>query len=315
MKIIICGGSGQVGTMLIREFQKNQQEVVLLSRNPRPSNNFSIRTVFWDGATLGPWAEELNGADVVINLAGRSVNCRYTKAHLIEMMQSRVQSTQVVGQAISQAQNPPKIWLQMSTATIYAHTLGPAHDEETGIIGGNEANVPRYWDYSVEIAKAWEHAQVITATPKTRKIALRTAMVMSPDKGGVFDMLYQLTRFRLGGAAGDGKQFVSWIHEQDFIKAISFLIQNEQLTGPINVCSPCPLPQKELMAAIRKTAGISIGLPATKWMLELGAFFLRTDTELLLKSRRVIPGRLLQAGFSFQFADWPSAVKNLINQS
>jgi uncharacterized protein len=308
VKIVIPGGTGQVGTDLTRAFKKGGHEVVIVSR----SGSSEARAVPWDGRSLGDWAREVDGADVVINLAGRSVNCRYTEENLRAMMDSRVESTRVVGEAIGRAERPPKVWLQMSTATIYAHRFDAPNDEATGRIGGGEPDAPAYWAKSVEIAKAWERTQEEAQTPKTRKVALRTSMVMSPLRGGIFDVLLGLTRRGLGGASGSGAQFLSWIHYEDFNRAVDFLIAREDLSGPVNLASPNPLPQREFMAKLREACGVKIGLPATKWMLEIGAFFLRTDTELLLKSRRVVPGRLLEAGFAFQYPEWSAAARDLV---
>lgn len=309
MKIIIPGGTGQVGTILTRALRAQGHDVVVLSRRGGEG------ALVWDAKTLGPWADVIDGADVVINLAGRSVNCRYTEANMNEMMGSRVASTRIVGEAIARAQSPPLVWLQMSTATIYAHRFDTANDEHTGILGGHEQDVPAYWAFSVDIARAWEAEQARAATPNTRKVALRTAMVMSPDEGGVFDVLRRLTRLRLGGALAGGEQYVSWIHEHDFVRAVLFLIENDALDGPVNLAAPNPLPQREFMAALRAAMRIRIGLAATKWMLEVGAFFMRSDTELLLKSRRVVPGRLLDAGFSFEHETWPAAAEELIRRA
>ncbi|MDY7233285.1 TIGR01777 family oxidoreductase [Hyalangium rubrum] len=310
MKIVIPGGTGQVGTLLARAFLAQGHDVVILSR----SGKGEARTVHWDGRTLGAWALELDGADAVINLAGRSVNCRYTQENLRAMKDSRVDSTRVVGQAIAQAQRPPRVWLQMSTATVYAHRFEAPNDEATGQLGGDEPDAPSYWRVSVDIAKAWEEAQREANTPHTRKVALRTAMVMSPDRDGIFDVLLGLTRRRLGGAAAGGRQFVSWIHDRDFVRAVQFLLEHEEFEGPVNLVSPNPLPQRDFMAELRAAAGVGLGLPATKWMLEIGAFFMRTDTELLLKSRRVVPGRLHAAGFTFEFPEWPQAVRDLVSR-
>lgn len=307
MKVVIPGGSGQVGAILARAFGARGDEVVVLSRG----GGGPARAVAWDGRTVGPWAEELDGADAVINLAGRTVNCRYTEANLREMMTSRVDSTRVVGEAIAALRHPPRVWLQMSTATIYAHRFDAANDEATGVIGGEEPGVPAYWKRSIEIAKAWERTQAEAATPGTRKVALRTTMVMSPDRGGIFDVLVGLTRVGLGGPIAGGRQYVSWIHDQDFARAVQFLIDRDDLEGPVNLAAPEPLPQRELMAALRKALRAPVGLPATRWMAEVGAYFLRTDTELTLKSRRVVPGRLLEAGFTFDHPRWPEAVRDL----
>ncbi|MCA9624955.1 MAG: DUF1731 domain-containing protein, partial [Myxococcales bacterium] len=206
----------------------------------------------------------------------------------------------------------PRAWLQMSTATIYAHRFDAPNDEATGIIGGDEPDVPDYWGFSVKIAKNWEQAQAEAATPDTRKVALRAAMVMSPDRDGIFDVLFGLTRMGLGGAIAGGRQYVSWIHERDFVAAVRLLIAREDLDGPVNLAAPHPLPQREFMAALREAGGIRIGLPATAWMAEIGAFFMRSDTELTLKSRRVVPGRLLAEGFTFAFPEWPAAALDLV---
>ncbi|WP_018352701.1 TIGR01777 family oxidoreductase [Longispora albida] len=309
MKIVIPGGTGQVGRLLGRALTGAGHEVTILTRRPR-----GPREVAWDGATLGPWAAELDGCDAVINLAGRSVSCRYTKENLQEMMDSRVDSTRAVGQAIAAASRPPRVWLQMSTATIYAHRYDTANDEATGVIGGTEPGVPGYWGYSIDIAKAWEREQELAPVPGTRKVALRSAMVMSADRAGVFDYLLWMVRLGLGGPVAGGRQYVSWIHERDFVAAVLFLLGREDITGPVNLASPGPLPQREFMRALRGAWGVPAGLPATRMMAEIGAFALRTDTELLLKSRRVVPGLLLGAGFSFEFTEWADAARDLAGQ-
>jgi uncharacterized protein (TIGR01777 family) len=298
MKLVIPGGTGQVGQ--------------LLARAPSPQSGGPARAVAWDARTLGPWAAELDGADVVINLAGRNVNCRYSEANRREIMDSRVDSTRVVGEAIAAAKHAPPVWLQASTATIYAHRYDAPNDETTGIVGGSEPGAPDTWRFSIEVALAWERALEQAPTPDTRKLALRSAMTMSPDRGGVFDVLFGLARRRLAGRAGDGRQYISWIHDRDFLRAIDWLIEHEHLDGPINLAAPEPLPNAEFMRALREAGGISLGLPATRWMLELGAVFMRTETELVLKSRRVVPGRLLADGFSFDFPSWPEAARDLV---
>ena len=308
-RIILAGGSGFLGRSLAAHLSQSGYEVVILSRSS--SGDGPARYAAWDGKTLGAWAKLIDGADAVINLAGRSVNCRYNRANLKEMMDSRVDSTRVMGLAIAQAKSPPRVWLQMSTATIYAHRFDAPNDE-SGPMGGDEPGVPSYWKQSIEIAKAWERTQQEAVTPKTRRVALRTAMVMGPARGGVFDVLLSLTRLRLGGAIAGGHQYVSWIHEADFVRAIEFLLNRDDLQGPVNLAAPNPLPQREFMAALRCAWGVRLGLPASKWMLEIGAIFMRTESELVLKSRRVVPGRLLGAGFSFEFPKWPEAASELV---
>ncbi len=310
MKIVIPGGSGQVGHLLARAFHKEGHEVIVLSR--QPSMEAPWRSAAWDPRTPGSWTAELEGADAVINLAGRSVNCRYTPENRRAIMDSRVDSTRVIGEAISRAANPPRLWLQASTATIYAHRHDAANDEATGILGGGEPNAPDTWRFSIDVATAWERAVAEAGPlPRTRTVLLRSAVILSPDHGGIFDVLLRLVRCGLGGKAGVGRQYISWIHEADFIRAVCWLIEHEKISGPVNLASPHPLPNEEFMRALREAWGTRIGLPANAWMLEIGAFFLRTETELVLKSRRVVPGRLLEGGFGFQFPEWPVAARDL----
>jgi uncharacterized protein len=307
VKVIIPGGSGQVGTILAREFASAGHEVVVIGRRPAAA---LWRSVAWDGESIGSWAAEIDGADVVINLAGRSVNCRYTARNRRAILESRVKSTRAVGQAIRQCHRPPGVWLQASTATIYAHRFDTANDEATGILGGSEPGAPDTWRFSIDVAKAWEAAAGEFELPGTRIVLLRSAMTMSPDRRGVFDVLLGLVRRGLGGRQGDGRQFVSWVHDRDFFRAVNWLIDHD-LAGPVNVAAPEPVPNAQFMRILRETWGIHAGLPASKWMLELGALVLGTETELVLKSRRVVPGRLLSAGFRFDFPTWPEAAADL----
>ncbi len=315
MKIIIPGGTGQVGTLLARALSRDGHEVVVLSRTQSASER-AWRTVAWDGRTVASeWAREVDGADAVINLAGRSVNCRYTPANRREITDSRVLSTRAVGTAIAAARRPPRVWLQMSTATLYAHRYDAPNDEASGITGGDEPNAPDTWRFSIGVAKAWEQAAVEYETPRTRRVLLRSAMVMSEDRGGVFDTFLGLARRGLGGQSGDGRQFVSWIHGADFVRAVRFLIRRDDLDGPVNVASPNPLPNAAFMRELRRAWGVRFGLPATNWMLEVGALALQTETELILKSRRVVPGRLVDAGFTFDYPTWPEAARDLCGRS
>jgi uncharacterized protein (TIGR01777 family) len=308
MKIVIPGGSGQVGTLLARAFIADGHQVVVLSRRP---DSCSGRAVVWDGETAGDWAAEIESADAVINLAGRSVNCRYGARNRRQIMDSRVKSTLAVGHAIARAARPPAVWLQASTATIYAHRYDAPNDEWTGILGGSEAGSPDTWRFSIDVARAWERAANEVPLTRTRRVLLRSAMTMSPDQGGVFDVLSGLVRHGLGGASGDGRQYVSWIHERDFVRAIYWLIDHTEMVGPVNVAAPHPLPNADFMRELRSAWGIRFGLPANNWLLEVGAFFLRTESELVLKSRRVVPGRLLESGFAFEFPSWPAAAAEL----
>lgn len=308
MKIVLPGGSGQVGTLLARAFFNQGHEVVVLGRRPAGA---PWRTVRWNGTTLDEWVGELEAADAVVNLAGRGVNCRYHARNREEIMRSRVESTRAVGQAIARAKRPPRVWLQMSTATIYAHRYDAPNDEQTGILGGEEPGAPDTWRFSIDVARAWEREAREAVTPQTRKVILRSAMVMSPDRGGVFDTLLGLVRRGLGGKVGDGRQFVSWIHDADFVRAIAWLIGRDNVCGAVNICSPHPIPYAAFMRTLREAWGARWGLPAPVWMLELGAWLLRTESELVLKSRRVIPRRLLDGGFAFEFPEWSAAARDL----
>jgi uncharacterized protein (TIGR01777 family) len=268
--------------------------------------------VQWDGVHPGEWTRLIEEADVVINLAGRSVNCRYTEANREAIRQSRILSTRAIGQAIASARRAPRLWLQSSTATIYAHTLGPAHGED-GQIGGNEPAIPATWRFSVQVAKDWEAEALKFASPSgsTRLVLIRSAFVMSPDPGGPFDVLMNLARFGLGGSQGSGRQFVSGIHDVDFVRAVDWIVARPELVGPVNLASPFPLPNGEFMNDLRQAAGRKAGLPSAKWMLEIGALAMRTETELLLKSRRVVPTKLLRSGFHFRYPHLPEAVYEL----
>lgn len=304
MKVVLPGGSGQIGRVLRRGLEARGHEAVVLSRKPKGDERL------WDGATVGDWAAELDGADAVINLAGRSVNCRYTAENRREILASRVDSVRAVGAAIAAARRPPRAWLQASTATIYAHRYDAPNDEATGKI---EAAGPDTWRFSLDVAQAWERALEEAPTPATRKVALRSAMTMSPDAGGVFDTFLRLVRRGLGGAQGDGRQYVSWIHEDDFVAAVLFLLEGE-MAGAVNLAAPNPLPNREFMRELRRAAGVPFGMPAPGALMEIGAWAMRTETELVLKSRRVVPRRLLEAGFRFRFPEWEGAARDLVER-
>jgi uncharacterized protein (TIGR01777 family) len=305
-KIILAGGSGFLGQTLANWFAARNYEVVVLTRFPRRQSG-AIRDVFWDGKNIGGWTEEFEDALAVVNLAGRSVNCRYHARNRKEILDSRIDSTRAVGEAIRQRKQPPRVWLNSSTATIYRHSLDGAWDEAGEIGAAAEAKDV----FSVDVANAWESSVDEIATPATRKVILRSAMVLGLGANSVFPMLRRLARFGLGGKMASGRQFVSWIHHEDFCRAIEWLIEHEDLSGIVNLAAPNPLPNREMMRIFRHVCGVPIGLPAPLWLLEIGTFLLRTETELVIKSRRVIPKRLKEAGFTFRFRDMESAVRAL----
>jgi uncharacterized protein len=312
MRIVIPGGSGQVGHLLARHFHAQGHTITLFSRSSISSMPAPWSVLPWDGLAPGAWVEALEGADACINLAGRSVNCRYTAANRRAMYDSRILSTRLLNQVISPLHRPPRVWLNASTATIYRHALDRPMDEATGELGGGEPGAPRRWDFSIRIAKDWEEAFFATPTPATRKVALRSAVIFSPDRGGPFALLSRLVRLGLGGANGSGHQFVSWIHDADFVRAIDLLLTGDSWAGVVNLAAPHPLPNREFMRALRQAWAVPVGLPAAGWMIGAAALLLRTESELVLKSRRVVPGRLLHAGFQFRFPDWPAAARDLV---
>lgn len=303
MKIIIPGGSGHLGRMLAAYFFAQGDEVIVLTRQPKPTPWGSL---YWDGCTPGPWVTALEGADVVINLAGRSVNCRYNPSNRREILQSRVRATRVLGEAVAQCTRPPKLWLQMSTATIYPHTHDRDCDESTHL----ETPTPED-NFSEHVAHTWEAEAKRWSRQGTRLVLMRTAMVMSAGRGGPYRVLAGLARLGLGGPSGDGRQFVAWIHERDFVRAVSWLIYRDEIQGPVNLAAPNPLPNQEFMQHLRSGLNAPPGLSSPKLILELGAFFLRTESELMLKSRRVVSKRLSDEGFHFFHPTWPEASASL----
>lgn len=298
-KIVIVAGTGFLGQVLAKHFQKLNYQIVILTRGQSKTKD-NIQYVQWNRNQLDGWENNLEGIDILINLAGKSVDCRYNKKNKAEILASRVESTQILNQAVLQCQNPPKHWLNASTATIYRHSEDLQMDEYTGEIGN---------DFSMNVAKSWELAFFETETPNTKKTALRTSIVLGKN-GGAFLPLKNLTLMGFGGKQGKGNQFVSWIHEADFAKAVAFVIEKE-LTGIINIVAPEPIRNIDFMKTLRNVLGIRVGTPLSKKLLEFGAKIIGTETELVLKSRNVIPKRLLENGFQFRFGVLENAFKAL----
>jgi uncharacterized protein (TIGR01777 family) len=301
-KIILAGGSGFLGTALAHTFTAADDEVIVLTRSPKNRAD-GAREVSWDAKTLGEWAALVDDADAVINLTGKSVDCRHTEKNRRSIIASRVESTRVIGQAIARCAKPPRVWLNASGDAIYKQTLDQAVDESGATTEAKD-------EFPAEVIRQWECALNEAATPATRKVALRTTVVFGAENG-VFPVLRRLARFGLGGKMGGGKQYVSWILEEDFCRAVEWIITHDNLSSPINLAAPNPLTNAEMMRVMRKTCGAPFGLPATEWMLEIGAFFLRTETELIIKSRRIVPGKLLASGFQFLFPQLENALRNL----
>jgi hypothetical protein len=306
-KLVLAGGSGFLGRLLVNWFDRSGWEVAVLTRQGSAKTG-PARAVVWDGSTLGDWAHELDGSSALVNLAGLSVNCRYHALNRQAIFASRVNSTCVLGRAVQACARPPRVWLNSSTATIYKHSYDRPMDEASGLIAGS----PEAKDlFSVDVAKAWEQAFDEATAPETRKVALRTAMVFSTHQGTVYRVLRRLVRCGLGGAMDGGRQYASWLHQTDFCRAIEWLIDRDDFAGAVNLAAPQPLSNREMMRTIRAACHMPIGLPARRWMLEVGALVLQTETELIIKSRRVVPARLVDAGFEFRFPDLASAVEDL----
>jgi uncharacterized protein len=305
-RVILAGGSGFLGGELAKHFRSQDWEVIVLTRKSNVRGD-GVKEIAWDAKSLGDWIKFVDGAEAVVNLTGKSVDCRYNEKNRREIIASRVDSTRVLGDAIVKCKNPPRVWLNSSSATLYLHTFDTPMDEN-GVTGATpEANDA----FSIEVIRQWERALDEAKTSRTRKVALRTVMVLGHARNSVFPVLRRLTKFGLGGRMGSGRQYVSWIHQDDFCRAIEWLITREDISGAVNICAPNPLPNAEMMRLFREICGMPFGLPATEWMLEVGAFFLRTETELILKSRYVVPGKLLASGFQFEFPALRGALQNL----
>ncbi|WP_188049929.1 TIGR01777 family oxidoreductase [Flavobacterium sp. GP15] len=299
-KLIIAAGTGFLGQGLINHFKNKFEEIVILTRG-KSRNSDGIKYVNWDAKTFSGWETELENTTVLINLAGKSVDCRYTKENQREILLSRIESTKILNQAVLNCKNPPKHWLNSSTSTIYRFSLDKQMDEVDGEIGN---------DFSMNVAQSWEKAFFKTATPKTLKTALRTSIVLGKN-GGALLPIKMLAKIGFGGKQGKGNQFISWIHEIDFARAIDFIVEKEMI-GVVNIVSPEPIANTDFMSVLRKVIGAPFGIPISESLLKLGAVFIRTESELVLKSRNVIPKRLQENGFQFEFDTLEKALKDLV---
>jgi uncharacterized protein len=295
MKIIIAGGSGFLGNAIKKYFDKH--DVKVLTRDPKSEND-----LFWDAKSIDKWAKALENVDVLINMTGKSVDCRYTDANRAEILRSRIDSTNILQKAVGNCKNPPKVWLNSSSATIYVHAETQCMTEATGIIGD---------DFSMNICKSWEKAFFETQNSKTRKVALRTAIVLGKE-GEAFKKLKTIVKLGFGGHQGSGRQMFSWIHVHDFCRAIEFIINDQNISGPINVSAPKAIDNKSFMQTLRSKIGMPFGIASPVFLLEIGAMFIGTETELLKKSRNVYPERLLDYGFDFTFNTIEEALEDLV---
>jgi uncharacterized protein len=308
-KIILAGGTGFIGQELANWFGNSNQVVILTRALPAAKNNSyssshtkNARYVQWDGKSLGNWATELEGADLLINLVGKSVNCRYTPKNKQEIFDSRTNATNVLGLAVKQAVRPPKLWINAASATIYRHATDRPQDDETGEIGNG---------FSVEVCKLWEKTFFEQRTPFTRKVALRMAITLG--SGGVMVPYFNLLKFGLGGKQGSGRQMYSWVHITDVCRMIEWINEHDDIEGTYNCSSPNSVNNSEFMQILRKVTGCKIGFPAFTWMLKIGAALIGTETELLLKSRWVTPSKMLASGFKFTYPVLEDAFKEIIS--
>lgn len=298
-KIIIAGGNGYLGKLLANHWGADKYDIVILTRKPCYLKN--TQTVLWNGVDTGDWVTELEGAFALINFAGRSVDCRYTEKNKKEIIQSRVKSTHALGIAVQGCKNPPQVWLNASSATIYPHSEKEKMTEAYTDFGNS---------FSDTVCKVWEETFFAVPSPATRKAALRIALVMG-NNGGAFPVLKKLAQFGLGGKMGKGTQYISWIHEQDFCRAIDYVL-NQPIEGAVNISAPQPETNQHFMESLRQGLGKRFGINHPRWLLELGAILLQTETELILKSRNVVPQRLLKNGFEFEYPSITEAFKSLL---
>jgi uncharacterized protein len=301
-KLIIAGGTGFLGTALIKYLEKDFDEIVIFSRGGGEKKG-NIKTVAWDAKSLGTWKEELEDADVVINLTGKNINCRLTKKNKNAILHSRVNATNVIGEAISLCQNPPRIWINGSATNMYENSLDQPMTE------ANFIPAEGFW---TDVCIQWENACLKWQLPLTRRVIPRITPVFG-KRGGIFPVLQGLVKKGLGGTMGLGNQKVSWIHEEDFCSIVKWMIENETVEGSYNVCSPEVISNEEQMRMMRKVIGVPFGMPTPGWILEIGAFFMRTESDLILNSRYVYPERLVNEGFVFKFASFQECMRNLTN--
>ena len=313
-KIRLAGGTGFIGQEVIRYFGK-ENEIIILTRQVNEKTNRNdydsltpediknLQYIKWDGKTTGEWAKRLNDADLVINLAGKSVNCRYHEKNKKEILDSRTEAVKAIGDAINKCNRPPLLWINASSATIYRHAMDAPQDEYTGEIQD---------DFSVQVCKHWEQSFYDQQTPQTRKVAVRMAITLGP--GGILIPYFNLLKFGLGGKQASGKQMYSWIHIEDSCRMIEWIYDHKEINGTYNSSSPNPVTNEEFMRIFRKVTGHTIGLPAYKWMLQIGAPVIGTEIELVLKSRWVIPAKILETGFQFKHPLLEEALSDIISK-
>jgi len=301
-KIILAGGNGYLGGVLARYYRHLAEEVIILSRKPKASDG-NVKTVLWDGVNKGEWIKEIEGAEMLINLCGKNVNCRYTAQNREEIIRSRVIPTALLNEVVGELSNPPVLWINITSATIYRHAEDFAQDEATGQIG---------YGFSIDVCQQWEEAFFSECKAPVRKVALRMGIVLGRSDS-VFPRLLNLVRFGLGGKQGNGRQYVSWVHEQDVARSTEWILDHPEMNGVINCTAPEAIKNVDLMYTLRKSYGMPVGLPTPAWLLNIGARIIGTETELILKSRWVAPKRLLDSGYQFLFTKADYAIDDILS--
>ena len=301
-KLVLAGGSGSIGQALIASLPADKWEIVVLTRSPEVRGD-GVREVAWDGRTQGEWAAELDGAAAVVNLAGKNIDCRPTKANREGVLRSRVDSTRAIGEAIQKAEMPPAVWVNASAMAYY------------GDVGARECleNSPPGRGFLAEVCQAWEAAQTNMETPQTRQVRLRISVVLDRHSGAL-PKLKQLAHFALGGTVGSGKQVVSWIHMQDMVDAVRFAIEAPDAEGPYNCVAPGAVSNKAFQRTLRQVLGEWVGLWAPAFAVKLGAWLMGSNGELALMGARLVPKRLQKAGFEFLYPELEGALRDLLDK-
>ncbi|HSV62808.1 MAG TPA: TIGR01777 family oxidoreductase [Chthoniobacterales bacterium] len=299
LSVVLAGGSGFLGQSLAKVLLGKGYEVVILSRGAHREGS-GIRQLHWDDKTLGDWSQSIDGAKAIVNLTGRSVNCRHTPEHRREIMESRVNSVRVLSEAVSRCAQPPEVWVQASSLAIYGDPGDRWCDE----------NAPQADGFSEEVCKRWEGEFAKIQSHGMRKVVMRIGIVLDAENGAL-PVLARLTRFLLGGRVGNGRQYVSWLHVADLTRMFVEAIERPDISGVYNVTGPNPVTNAEFMRELRRALHRPWSPPVPAWATHIGAFFMRTEPSLALTGRRCRPKRFLESGFHFEFPELRGALDDL----
>jgi uncharacterized protein (TIGR01777 family) len=301
-RVIIAGGTGHIGSSIAGRLVREGYAVTILSRSMLDSEQPSLRYAYWDGVTFGSWTKYIDESEVVINLCGKSVNCRYTESNKLKLIQSRGKPTLLLGEAIKNSLTPPRLWINASSSAYYGFS-SEVKDERAG--AGS--------DFPSRICVEWEKAFMSTYTPATKKIAWRLGVVLQHDKGLILPFVGLVKSF-IGGRLGSGKQYFTWIDEEDFLNAALWTIESPLAVGIYNFTSPEPVTNEKFMKVLRDVLGVRTGIPLPEWLLKIGGKIIGTEPYLVLDGRRILPARLLDSGFRFQYGDIESSLNHLFKK-